>query len=77
MFTINLQQRFRDEDEELMRECIGSLAGFWYERVYTPLMVESAGPQRMRHLEQRLAHAGHLPGLVAEARQKMKEPNRF
>ncbi len=39
MFTINLQQRFRDEDEELLRECIGSL--------------------------------------VAEARQKMKEPSRF
>lgn len=77
MFTINLQQRFRDEDEELLCECIGGLAGFWYERVYSPLMVESAGPQRMRHLEQRLAHADHLPGLVAEARQKMTEPNRF
>ena len=77
MFTINLQQRFRDEDEELLRECVASLAGFWYARVYAPLMVETAGPERMRHLEQRLAHADHLPDLVAKARQKMAEPNRF
>ena len=77
MFTINLQQRFRDEDQELLRECVASLAGFWYDRVYAPLMVETAGPERMRHLEQRLAHADHLPDLVAKARQKMSEPNRF
>ena len=36
MFTVNLQQRFRNEDEDLLRECIGNLAGFWYERVYSP-----------------------------------------
>jgi ectoine hydroxylase-related dioxygenase (phytanoyl-CoA dioxygenase family) len=77
MFTINLQQRFREEDEELLRECIGSLAGFWSETVYAPLMIETAGPTRMRHLEQRLAHQDHLPGLVAAARQNMSEPNRF
>ena len=77
MFTINLQQRFRDEDEHLLRECLGSLAGFWYERVYAPLMLETADADRMRHLEQRLAHADHLPALVAKARQKMAEPNRF
>ncbi len=46
MFTVNLQQRFRDEDEHLLRECIGNLAGFWYERVYSPLMVETADPDR-------------------------------
>jgi len=77
MFTINLQQRFRDEDEHLLRECLGSLAGFWYERVYSPLMLETADADRMRHLEQRLAHGDHLPALVAKARQKMAEPNRF
>ncbi|MDP7631339.1 MAG: phytanoyl-CoA dioxygenase family protein, partial [Candidatus Latescibacteria bacterium] len=77
MFTINLQQRFLEQDEELLRECIASLAGFWYESVYTPLMVQSAGPGRMRHLEQRLAHADHLPRLVATARQEMSEPSRF
>jgi hypothetical protein len=77
MFTVNLQERFRDDDEDLLRECIGSLAGFWYKRVYSPLMVESAGTARMRHLEQRLAHADHLPELVARAREKMSEPSRF
>ncbi|MFP6642079.1 MAG: hypothetical protein VCF24_00755 [Candidatus Latescibacterota bacterium] len=40
-------------------------------------MVKSAGPARMRHLEQRLAHDDHLPALVAKARQDMDEPNRF
>ena len=77
MFTINLQQRFRDEDEELLRQCISSLAGFWSERAYAPAMVESASPARMRHLEQRLAHDDHLPELVAKARREMAEPNRF
>jgi hypothetical protein len=77
MFTINLQERFREEDEELLRECIASLAGFWTERAYDPAIVESAGPARMRHLEQRLAHDDHLPALVTEARQEMDEPSRF
>lgn len=77
MFTINLQQRFRAEDETLLRDCIASLAGFWTEQVYTPLMVETASPARMHHLEQRLAHADHLPSLAAKARQEMSEPNRF
>ncbi len=76
MFTINLQQRFREEDEELLRNCIGSMARFWTERAYAPIMVETAGPARMRHLEQRLAHDDHLPGLVARARQTMTEPSR-
>ena len=40
-------------------------------------MIETAGPARMRHLEQRLAHQDHLPGIVATARQNMSEPNRF
>ena len=54
-----------------------SLAGFWYERVYSPLMLEPADADRMRHLEQRLAHGDHLPALVAKARQKMAAPHRF
>ena len=77
MFTINLQQRFREEDEQLLRNCISDLAGYWSERAYAPLMVETAGPGRMRHLEQRLAHDDHLPELVARARRKMSEPRRF
>ena len=61
----------------LLRDCIASLAGFWTEQVYAPIMVETASSARMRHLEQRLAHADHLSGLVARARRKMTEPNRF
>ena len=77
MFTINLQQRFRAEDEGLLRDCIASLAGFWTDQVYAPIMIETASPVRMRHLEQRLAHADHLPDLAAKARREMAEPNRF
>ena len=77
MFTINLQQRFRKEDEQLLRDCISDLAGYWSERAYAPLMVETAGAGRIRHLEQRLAHDDHLPELVARARRKMSEPRRF
>lgn len=76
MFTINLQERFRAADEEFLRASIASLARFWTKRVYAPLMVESAGPGRMRHLEQRLAHDDHLAVLVTKARRDMNEPSR-
>ena len=77
MFTINLQQRFRPEDEPLLRNCISDVARYWSERAYGSLMVETAGARRMVHLEQRLSHDDHLPELVAEARRRMSEPSRF
>ena len=39
-------------------------------------MIETARPQRMRHLEQRVAHDDHLPELVRKARAEMGEPSR-
>ena len=39
-------------------------------------MIRTAGPRRMRHLEQRLANDDHLPELVRQARQAMSEPSR-
>jgi hypothetical protein len=76
MFTINLQQRFRGEDEEMLRASVGAMARHWAESAYGPTMLETAGPGRMRHLEQRLAHDDHLPALVAEARRNASEPSR-
>ena len=76
MFTINLQQRFRGEDEEMLRASVGAMARHWAESAYGPTMLETAGPRRMRHLEQRLAHDDHLPALVAEARRNASEPSR-
>jgi hypothetical protein len=76
MFTMNFSERYRDEDIELLREDIGGLAGFWTETVYGDQMVKTASPQRMVHLEQRLANADHLPALVAKAKAEMAEPAR-
>ena len=39
-------------------------------------MISTAGPRRMRHLEQRLADDGHLPEFVRKARPEMSEPAR-
>jgi hypothetical protein len=39
-------------------------------------MMRTAGPERLRHLEQIMANDGHLPELTRQAKQKMKEPAR-
>ena len=76
MFTMNFQQRYREEDLAALRVDIGKLARFWIERAYGSVMIDTAGPSRMRHLEQRLANDDHLPGLVIEARREKEEPAR-
>ena len=76
MFTINMSQRFRDDDVDELREDIATLVRFWAERAYGDVMIRTAGPRRMRHLEQRLANDGHLPELVRQAREEMSEPSR-
>ena len=76
MFTINFSQRYRDEDIGQLREELAGLANFWSETAYGAAMVETASPQRMVHLEQRMANDDHLPELVAKAREEMLEPSR-
>jgi hypothetical protein len=76
MFTMNFSERFRDEDIDLLRQDVAGLASFWSEKAYGGAMVETASPQRMVHLEQRLANADHLPELVAKAKAEMVEPSR-
>ena len=76
MFTLNFQQRHLDEDLPDLREDIGNLARFWTERAYGEVMIETAGPSRMKHLEQRLTNDDHLPELVRQARREMDEPSR-
>ena len=76
MFTINYEQRYRDEDLPELRERIGSQKRFWVERNYGEIMVKTAGPERMRHLEQRLANDGHMAELARKAREEMSEPSR-
>ena len=76
MFTINMQDRYADEDLPALRQEIGNLSNFWCERAYGETMIRTAGPGRMRHLEQRLANDDLLAELTRQSREKMAEPSR-
>ncbi len=76
MFTINLAQRYPEGRISDLKSYIGHFANYWADRVYGERMISTAGPQRMRHLEQVMANDGHLAELTRQAREKMKEPAR-
>ena len=76
MFTLNFQERFAEEDLPILREEIGEAARFWRLRAYGEVMIRTAGPKRMRHLEQRLTNDGHLTELTRKAKEEMGEPSR-
>ena len=76
MFTINLSQRYPEDRLEDLRNYIGGAARFWIDRLYSETMIRTAGPERMRHLEQVMANDGHLAELARQAREKMPEPSR-
>ena len=76
MFTMNLCQRYPQDRLDDLRAYLSGLARFWAERGYGEKMVATAGPERMRHLEQVWANDGHLAELSRQAREKMAEPSR-
>lgn len=76
MFTINCTPRYEEADLQYLRREISAFARFWVDSVYGEAMLETAGPQRMVHLEQALAHQSHLPEEAARAREAMAEPSR-
>lgn len=76
MFTINLCQRYPEERLQELRDYLAGAARFWVERGYGEAMIRTAGPERMRHLEQVLANDGHLKELSRQARERMAEPAR-
>jgi hypothetical protein len=76
MFTMNLCQHYPDELLPELRDTIAGSSRFWIDRVYGEKMISTAGPERMRHLEQIMANDGHLAQLSREAREKMAEPSR-
>ena len=76
MMTMNFEQRYAEEDLPELLEKIAGVARHWIETSYGEVMVRTAGPGRMRHLEQRMANDGHLAELVAKAREEMAEPAR-
>ena len=77
MFTINFQQRYEEQDLPQLRKELENQHVFWIDNAYGEAILRTAGPQRMRHLEQRLANIGRLPLLAHKARQEMDEPVRF
>ncbi|MFT5366063.1 MAG: hypothetical protein ACI8V2_001005 [Candidatus Latescibacterota bacterium] len=78
MFTINSCVRFPEDEEHIafLKKDISGGARFWIDRVYGEKMIATAGPSRLRHLEQVMAHDGHLAELSAKARVEMPEPSR-
>jgi hypothetical protein len=76
MFTINLCQRYPAERVQELRDYISGAARFWIDRAYGEAMVRTAGPERMRHMEQVMANDGHLAELSRKARETMPEPSR-
>jgi hypothetical protein len=78
MFTINCSARFPEDEEHIafLKKYISAHARFWIDRIYGEKMVATAGPDRMRHLEQVRAHDGHLAELAAKCRAEMPEPAR-
>jgi hypothetical protein len=76
MFTINVCQRYKEADLDQLKDYIAGHARFWIDRNYGEIMMNTAGAERMKHLEQVMANDGHLAALSAKARLEMSEPAR-
>ncbi len=76
MFTMNCCQRYPEDQIQDLRNYMAGAARFWVERAYGAAMIETAGSERMVHLEQCLANDDHLAELSRQAREKMSEPSR-
>jgi hypothetical protein len=76
MFTLNFATRFPEERIQDLRDYCSIHTRFWIDRLYGETMIRTAGPDRMRHLEQVMANDSHMAALTREARQRMTEPSR-
>jgi len=77
MFTLNASQHAQSEAEiEDLERFIAGGARFWIDHTHSDIMRNTASPQRMVHLQQVMAHEGHLPALSAKARAEAAEPAR-
>ena len=73
MFTINLSRRYPDDRLDELRRRISGFSHYRMDRLYGEVMVRTAGPERMRHLEQCMANDGHLAELTRQAREEGKK----
>jgi hypothetical protein len=76
MFTMNLSQRYQDEDLDQLRSYVSGFSRFWLDEAYGKTMIQTADANRLRHLEQIMANDDHLPELSRKARAEMAEPSR-
>jgi hypothetical protein len=76
MFTMNFCERYPEAELPELRKYLEGVSRFWVERAYGDLMVSTASPLRMRHLEQVMANDGHIAELSRQARLEMSEPAR-
>ena len=77
MFTLNLCRRAETPAEIAdLEDYIHSAARFWLDHTHSELMRHTAGPERMRHLQQVIDHEKALPALAAKCRATMAEPAR-
>lgn len=76
MFTINLCQRFPEDRLEALQDYLAGHARFLIERNVGETMVKTAGPQRLRHLEQVMANDFKLTAETRRLRATAAEPAR-
>ena len=76
MFPMNLCQRYPEDRIQELRDYLNGVSRFWVKRAYGDIMMNTAGPQRMRHLEQVMANDSHIAELSRKARETMAEPSR-
>jgi len=76
MFTINCTARYKDDEMPYLRNEISAFARFWVDTVYSDIMLRTASPQRMVHLQQAMTQQDHLAEEVRKAKMTMTEPSR-
>ena len=68
MFTINCCERVPEEHIGILKWCISAHVRYGIDSMYDEIMLATAGPRRRTHLEQVLAHQGHMPAELAKLR---------
>ena len=74
MFCMNFTERYPDNQLHRLQEDLGESARWWIERKHGEVMIKTASPERMHHLQQVRENDTHLPDLVKELKKTMKEP---
>ena len=74
MFTINLSQRYPEENLRDLKDYINEGSRFWIDRAYGDIMLNTASKKRMKYLAQVLENEGELKYHSKLARKKMKKP---